>query len=123
MVGAFFGCAKDHGLLDYPRFDQVLVYNRPYDVTYLRTLEALNEIPGWVLERTDKEKGEIVIRNREYGHLFSDRDKLSARVLIKRLSRTQTSVELDDEAERLEQGGELLDAVDHMMGNFGAIAI
>ncbi len=99
---------------EYPRYDQVLVYNRPYDVTYLRTLEALNNISGWVLQETDKEKGLIVLRNREYGHAF-DKDKRVARVILKRVSREQTSVELDTPSQRLEEGGELLESIDRMM--------
>jgi len=99
---------------EYPRYDQVLVFDRPFDVTYLRTLEALNTVPGWVLDETDKEKGLIVLRNRQYGHIW-DKDKRVARFILKYVNRKQTSVELDGPSQRLEEGGLLLDRINQMM--------
>lgn len=114
----FSGCLTSWDLSkdkkDYPRYDKVLVFDRPFDVTYLRTVEALNNMPGWVLEETDKEKGLIVLHNREYGHAF-DKDKRVARFILKRVSRDQTSVELDTSSQRLEEGGELLERVAQMI--------
>ncbi|MBI4368243.1 MAG: hypothetical protein HY588_02505 [Candidatus Omnitrophica bacterium] len=105
------GCAS---LKDFPQYDQELIYDRPYDYTYLRTLEALNTLPGWNLEETDKVKGLIVLRNTQYGHLF-DQDKWVARFQVKSLGRKQTSVSLEPASQRLEQGGELLKRIDDMM--------
>ena len=99
---------------DFPKYDQVLVYDRPYDYTYLRTLEALNTFPGWVLEETDKVKGLIVLRNTQYGNLF-DRDKWIARFRVKSLGRKKTSVELEPSSQQLTDGGKLLDRIDQMM--------
>jgi len=114
----FSGCFTSWNLRkndkDYPRYDKVLVYDRPFDVTFLRTVEALNNMPGWVLEETDKEKGIIVLRNREYGHIF-DKDKRSARLILKYVNRKQTSIELDEPSQRLDEGGELLERIDQMM--------
>ncbi|MBI4358635.1 MAG: hypothetical protein HY584_04980 [Candidatus Omnitrophica bacterium] len=106
------GCASS--MKDYPKYDQVLVYERPYDYTYLRTLEALNTFPGWVLEETDKVKGLIVLRNTQYGNLF-DRDKWVARFRVKSLGRKKTSVELEPVSQQLTEGGKLLDRIDQMM--------
>ena len=50
------GCSWSGKSIEAPRYDRVLVYERPYDYTYLRTLEALNTFPDWVLQDTDKEK-------------------------------------------------------------------
>ena len=110
----FSGCVTLEKLARNPRYDQVLVYDRPYDYTYLRTLEALNNVPNWVLDETDKEKGLIVIRNTQYGHLF-DRDKQEARVAVRHIGRTQTSVSLDPSSQQIKQGGELLEAIDRMV--------
>ena len=109
---AIAGCASS--MKDFPKYDQVLVYDRPYDYTYLRTLEALNTFPGWVLEETDKVKGLIVLRNIEYGNLF-DRDKWIARFRVKSLGRKKTSVELEPSSQQLTDGGKLLDRVDQIM--------
>ncbi|MBI1977908.1 MAG: hypothetical protein HYS55_04065 [Candidatus Omnitrophica bacterium] len=99
---------------EYPKYDQVLVYDRPYDYTYLKTLEALNTLPGWVLEETDKNVGLIVVRNVEYGHLF-DRDKWVAKFIVKSLGRKKTSVELAPTSQKLTQGGDLLKRIDDVM--------
>lgn len=99
---------------EFPRYDQVLVYDKAYDYTFLRTLEALNTFPDWTVEETDKEKGLIVLRNVEYGHMF-DRDKWVARFHVKRLDRKKTSVELEPESQQIEQAGELLRRIDQVM--------
>ena len=106
------GCASS--MKDFPAYDQELIYDRPYDYTYLKTLEALNTLSGWVIEETDKVKGLIVVRNTQYGHLF-DRDKWVARFAVKSLGRKQTSVALEPSSQRLEQGGELLKRIDQVM--------
>jgi hypothetical protein len=107
------GCSH-FSMSNYPTFDQELIYDQPYDFTYLRTMEALNTFPDWILESTDKEKGEIVFRNTDYGHLF-DRDKGYARFRVTRLSRTQTSVMLDPSTQTIREGGDLLKRIDQMM--------
>ena len=99
---------------NYPRYDRVLVYDKPFDFTYLKTLEALNTFPDWVLQETDKEKGLIVLQNTQYSHIF-DKDKATACFNVKRLSRKQTSVALDPTTQQIEQGGSLLERIDQMM--------
>ena len=105
------GCATAK---EYPKFDQVLVYDKPYDFTYLKTLEALNTFTSWTLEETDKNKGMIVLRNTEYGNLF-DRDKWVIRFNVISLGRKKTSVSIDPASQRNVMGGELLSRVDQLM--------
>ena len=97
-----------------PVYDRVLVYDRPYDYTFLKTIEALNTFPEWVLEETDKNKGLIVVRNTQYGHLF-DKDKWVARFNIRRLDKRKTSVSLDLSSQHVEQGGEFLNRIDEVV--------
>ena len=111
LLALVSGCSS---VKEYPKFDQVLVYEKPYDYTYLKTLEALNTVSGWVLEETDKNKGLIVLRNTEYGNLF-DRDKWVVRFNVVSLGRKKTSVSIDSVSQRNEMGGELLHRVDHIM--------
>ena len=111
VVRLFNSCSS---LRDFPAYDQVLIYDRPYDYTYLKTMEALNTFPNWVLEETDKNKGLIVLRNVNYGHI-TDRDKWEARFIVKSLGRKQTSVALEPTSQRLVQGGELLKRIDQVM--------
>ena len=105
------GCSS---LRDFPAYDQVLTYNRPYDFTFLKTMEALNTFPDWILEETDKNKGLIVLRNINYGNV-TDRDKWEARFIVKSLGRNQTSVALEPDSQHSVQGGELLKRIDQVM--------
>jgi uncharacterized lipoprotein len=105
------GCAA---IKEYPKYDQVLTYDKPFDFTFLRTLEALNTVAGWTLEETDKNKGVIVLRNVEYGSLF-DRDKWLVRFNVVSLGRKKTSVSIDPSYQRNSMGGELLERIDQIM--------
>jgi len=99
---------------DFPRYDQELIYNKPYDYTFLKTLEALNSVPGWTLEETDQVKGFIVLRNTQYGHLF-DRDKWVVRFNVRRLERKKTSVQLAPDSQRNEKAADLLQRIQEEM--------
>ncbi len=111
LVAFISSCAS---VKEYPKYDQVLVYNKPFDLTFLRTLEALNSFPGWALEETDKTKGVIILRNTEYGNLF-DRDKWVVKFNVVSLGRKKTSVAIDSESQRNVKGGDLLKRIDDFM--------
>jgi len=111
LVAFISSCAS---VKEYPKYDQVLVYDKPFDLTFLRTLEALNSVPGWALEETDKTKGVIILRNTEYGNLF-DRDKWVVKFNVVSLGRKKTSVAIDSESQRNVKGGDLLKRIDDFM--------
>lgn len=96
------------------KYDRVLEYDLPFDYVYMKTIDAMNLIPNWVLEETDKEKGIVVLRNVQFGHIF-DRDKNVAHVNVKRVSRKHTTVALDPDSQELPQGGEILNKIDEIM--------
>ena len=98
----------------FPVHDEVLIYNLPYDLTYLRTLEALENVNDWELEETEKEKGIITVRNIAFSRL-DDADKRSATVLIKRVSRNETSVTLAPQSQRVVGGDELLKRISQFL--------
>ncbi|HOE68317.1 MAG TPA: hypothetical protein PK997_04035 [Candidatus Omnitrophota bacterium] len=100
------GCSSVHKVL--PVHDEVLLYNKPYDLTYMNTLMALNAKPGWELESTDKEKGLITVRNTEYTR-FDDADKRVISILVKRVDREQTSVSLAPDSRQRLSSGEIID--------------
>ena len=110
------GCAflSQSPLSDSPRYDQVLTYNRPYDYTYMKTLEALDTFPNWILEEMEKETGLIVLRNTQYSHLF-DRDKEMARFRVRKVGRNRTSIALEPDSYHLREGGEFLNRIDLTM--------
>lgn len=108
LVLSLAGCATTKKVL--PLHDEVLVYALPYDLTYLRTFEALDMQAGWLIDNTDKEKGMINIRNIDYARL-DDSDKRKLSFLVKRVDRSHTSVQLAEDSQRTLCGGDLLKAV------------
>ncbi len=92
---------------DIPAHTETLMYNLPYDLTYLRTLEALENVAGWELEETEKEKGIIRARNVNYKNL-SDADLGQATLLITRIDRGQTSIRLAPYSQRVIGGAALM---------------
>ncbi len=103
-----WGCAAAKKVL--PLHDDLLVYPLPFDLTYLRTLEALETHPDWELEETDKEKGLIKVRNISFSR-FTDADKRLATFVIKRVDRNETTVQLAPKSQRVIGGDELLKLV------------
>ncbi|MCM8775191.1 MAG: hypothetical protein NC930_02385 [Candidatus Omnitrophica bacterium] len=110
------GCASYRDVTDkiVPIHDEVLVYELPFDLVYLRTLEALELVDGWELEETEKEKGLIRVRNINFSS-FADADKRIATFLVKRISREQTSVELAPESQQVIGVDKLLKSVSTQM--------
>ena len=105
---AFPGCSFRDKVL--PAHNEVLIYPLAYDLTYLRTLEALETLPEWELEETEKENGIIRARNINYSQ-FGDADKRLATFLVKRISRNETSVQLAPGSERVAGGDKLLERI------------
>lgn len=93
-----------------PLHDEVLHYNLPFDLTFLRTMEALENVEGWELEETEKEKGIIRARNMDFDR-FADFLDSRATILVERVSRQETSVRLAPESQRITQGDELLKSI------------
>jgi hypothetical protein len=98
-----------------PPNDEVLVYQLPYDLTYLRTMEALDGRGSWQLEETDKEKGIISVRDTNYSRL-DDSDKRVITFQVKRLDRGVTSVSIDPKSQKVYGGADLLKAVSATLG-------
>ena len=104
---ASFGCAHSSFL---PHHDEVLIYPLPYDLAFLRTLEAVQEHKDWDLDWTDKEMGVISIRNMRYSS-FADADRRQAFLIVKRLNSKETSVQFDPKSQSVVGGDEILKLV------------
>ncbi|MBN1688797.1 MAG: hypothetical protein JW893_06820 [Candidatus Omnitrophica bacterium] len=102
------GCTLHEELL--PLHNEVLMYKLPYDLTYLRTFEALETFDDWEIEETEKGKGLIRVRNLAYGS-FGDADKRIITFYIKRYNRDMTTVQLAPESQRVLGGGMLLERI------------
>jgi hypothetical protein len=100
------GCASHHKL-EAPLHDQVLMYDLPYDLTYLRSMEALEKVPDWQLLETEKEKSFIRVYNLNVDR-FDDADKRIVTVYVTRVGRNKTSVSLAPESQRVIEGDKLL---------------
>ena len=99
-----------------PPNDQVLVYKLPYDLTYLRTMEALDGAGGnWQLDATDKEQGIIRVRDSNYSRL-DDSDLRVITFLIKRVDPGVTSVSIDPASQKVYGGKKLLEVVGGALG-------
>jgi MFS superfamily sulfate permease-like transporter len=98
-----------------PPNDEVLVYKLPYDLTYLRTMDALNAIENWELEETDKERGVITVRDTNYSRL-DDSDKRVIAFVVKRVDRETTSVSIDPKSQKVFGGKKLLEVVGGALG-------
>ncbi|MBU9889393.1 MAG: hypothetical protein KTQ49_05965 [Candidatus Omnitrophica bacterium] len=98
-----------------PPNDETLVYPLPYDLTYLRTLEALNAQPDWDLEQTEMAKGIIGVRNTNYSN-FDDADLRVITFVIKREDLKTTSVSILPKSQHVPGGDKLLEAIGERLG-------
>lgn len=106
---ALTGCASSKKPL-LPAHDEVLVYPLAYDLTFLKTMEALMSIPGWDMEITDKESGLIRVRNIDYTGL-DDSDQRLATFVLKRVARGETSIELEKGSQQVFGVKDLMKAI------------
>ncbi|MEI7751582.1 MAG: hypothetical protein WCJ71_05755 [Candidatus Omnitrophota bacterium] len=98
-----------------PPNDEVLIYKLPYDLTYLRTMEALDGKGDWQLEETDKERGVISVRDTNYSQL-DDSDLRVITFAVKRVDRGTTAVSIEPKSQKVFGGKKLLDAVGEALG-------
>ena len=98
-----------------PPNDEVLVFKLPYDLTYLRTMEALDATGHWQLEATDKEKGTLSVRDTNYSRL-DDSDLRVITFWVKRVDLGTTTVSIDPETQKVYGGKELLEAIGKVLG-------
>ena len=98
-----------------PPNDEVLVYPLSYDLTYLRTMEAVDGRETWKLEETDKEKGIITVRDTNYSSL-NDSDKRVITFQVKRLDRGMSSVSIAPDSQKVFGGADLMKAVAAALG-------
>lgn len=99
---------------ELPVRDEVFHYDLSYDLTFLRVIEALENVQGWELEETEKEKGYIKVRNTDFGR-FGDDDKSLVIFEIKRVERDDTSIGLAKVSQQTLGAGELLDKVQQFL--------
>ena len=110
--GLLWGCVRDKKPIQVN--DEVITFSLPMDLVYLRTLEAAQKHKDWDLERTDKEKGQIYLRNRRYSS-YADADQRRVLILLKRVSAKETTVQLDVTSQAVVGGDEILALIKRYM--------
>ena len=86
--------------------DELFTYDAAYDVAYLKVLDAVNNTPGWRLVGTDKEAGKIIA----FSEAFTRDDRVT--ILVKRINRKKTSVELAPTSQSIRGAEEILKEID-----------
>lgn len=109
----FAGCNSVGEVL--PPNDEVLVYKLPYDLAYLRTMEALDNHGSWQLDQTDKENGILSVKDTNFSRL-DDSDRRVVKFLIKRVDRNTTSISIDPDSQKIYGGADLLKSVSATLG-------
>ncbi len=99
------------------KHEEVLIYNRAYDYTYEGVLRALDNADPWQLGHTDKPRGMIVAYNTKYWDSL-DADKRTAVILVKRVDRRKTSVELSPESQNVIGVADILKSIDQVLGTY-----
>lgn len=94
IIILILGCSHlEFASIEYP----IYKYKAPVDLVFLKTLDSLNSEDGWVLSFTEKSNGILEIKNiTQFAAEETDVQRL--RILVKRLDREYTSVELDKNA-------------------------
>jgi len=95
--------------------DEVILAPYALDYTYLRTLEAVQALPDWELDRTDKEKGILHLKNVRFSS-FADADMRLATLQLKRVGPRETSVQFTEKTQSIVGGDEVLKAVKQYLG-------
>lgn len=108
LVLGLSGCTSVGKVM--PANDRVLLYPLPYDLTYLRTLEALDSQKDWELQETEKEEGLIRVRNMNYSRL-DDSDKCVIAFAVKRVDFGKTSVSIQPKDQHVPGGDQLLTVI------------
>ena len=121
ILTCFFAIALLTGCIHQPlvKHDQVLLYNRPFDYTYDQVIDAVSSVHPWQLASTTRSMGEIVLLNEQYWDTL-DTDKRTATILVKRVSRRQTAVQLAPDSQNVIGVAVLLKKIDQVLGQYKA---
>ena len=88
--------------------NELFTYDMTFDSTYFKVMNILESQQKWSMESTDIKEGMILARQ-----AGSDGDQ--AIILVKRVNREQTTVELSKDSQRVPGVGELLQIIDSNM--------
>lgn len=99
----------------FPARDEVLIFHKAVDYTYLRVLDAVLNTPYWTLYETDKREGLIRAYNEKWGDPYGPMEQRIATLRIKRLTRDRTAVELDPASQTLIGVDDLMKSIKEFM--------
>jgi len=107
IMGVLCGCrVYDESVIH----DELFTYDTAFDKAFLLVLEAVDESTTWDLVSTDERKGVIFVEPSNY--MRDDR----VRILLTRVARRKTSVELAPDSQQIKGVDILLKEIDqHFM--------
>lgn len=114
-IGTARKTSQDVAKAVFPARDEVLIFHRAVDFTYLRVLDAVLNTPYWTLYETDKREGMIRAYNEKWGDPYGPMEQRIATIRIKRLTRDRTAVELDPASQTLIGVDDLMKAIKEYM--------
>lgn len=106
LLGGFAGCRTTDKMISTVH-DEILIYKLPFDLTYLKTMDALQKVPNWQLQSTEKERGLITVFNTNYS-AFNDADQRVITFQVTSLGAGKTSVQIIPEDQEIPNGDDLL---------------
>jgi hypothetical protein len=104
MLSMLCGCAS-FTAEEAELHDEIFVYDLPWDKTFLRIMDTINDSPDWTLDSTNQLEGMIMVRPKGL-------DEESAIIIIKRVDKRRVTVELAKESQRVRNIGRLLKDID-----------
>lgn len=114
-IGTARKASQDTAKAIFPARDEVLIFHRAVDYTYLRVLDAVLSTPYWTLYETDKREGLIRAYNEKWGDPYGPMEQRIATIRVKRLTRDRTAVELDPASQTLIGVDDLMRAIKEFM--------
>lgn len=89
--------------------DELFTYEMTYDKVFLFALDAIEKTEEWDLVMTNKDEGVIKVRAKD----FMNDDEV--KVVIKRIEKGKTSLELAKDSQRIRGVETLLKAIDQLL--------
>jgi hypothetical protein len=86
--------------------NELLMYDEPFDKTFLTVIEAVDKTPGWGLAGTEKAMGKVFVQRTDFSITEN------ATILVKIIGPKKTSVELDSTSQRMKGVEALLKQID-----------
>ena len=104
MLSMLCGCAS-FTAEEAELHDEIFAYDLPFDRTFLKIMDTINDSSEWTLDSTNQLEGMIMVRPKGL-------DEEAAIIIVRRVDKRRVTVELAKESQRVRNVGKLLKAID-----------